>query len=165
MVQPEASYSHYGERGRIDLLAWHARSRILLVVELKTEVVDVQELLGSLDAKVRLAPVVARQLGWGTPASVVPAIVSADSSTNRRRVRAVDPLFERYALRGKRALSWLRRPTGAVSGLLIFSILSSAPSSRVRRDAVTSGRVARPRRSVEAAPGRARNADEAVERY
>jgi transcriptional regulator with XRE-family HTH domain len=151
-VQPEASFSRYGERGRIDLLAWHGETRTLLVVELKTEVVDVQELLGVLDVKVRLAPIVARQLGWGTAASVVPAIVISDTSTNRRRLQSIDPLFARYALRGRPALSWLRRPVGAPSGLLIFSVLSSAPTSRVRRGVVTPARVSRPRPSVDEAP-------------
>jgi transcriptional regulator with XRE-family HTH domain len=33
VVRPEVSFSVYGERGVIDLLAWHAASRTLLVVE------------------------------------------------------------------------------------------------------------------------------------
>lgn len=165
MVLPEASYSRYGERGRIDLLAWHAESRILLVVELKTEIVDVQELLGGLDAKARLAPVVARGLGWPVAARVVPAIVITDTSTNRRRLRLVDPLFERYDLRGKSAVSWLRRPSVRASGLIVFSVLSNAPTSRVRRDRVASARVVRPRLSVDEAAERGRTAAEAAERY
>src|SRR5690606_18288217 len=56
LVRVEVSYSHFGERGRIDLLAFHPAPRVLLVIELKSELVDVQALLGSLDVKVRLAP-------------------------------------------------------------------------------------------------------------
>jgi hypothetical protein len=37
---PEVSFSVYGERGIIDILAWHGASRALLVIELKTEIVD-----------------------------------------------------------------------------------------------------------------------------
>lgn len=48
---PEVSFSIYGERGVIDLLAWHGPSRTLLVIELKTEVVDAAEMLGVLDRK------------------------------------------------------------------------------------------------------------------
>ena len=44
---PEVTFSIYGERGAIDVLAWHAATRTLLVIELKTEIVDVQELLAS----------------------------------------------------------------------------------------------------------------------
>src|SRR6187551_1151264 len=36
VVAPEVSYSIYGERGAIDLLAFHEPTRTLLVVELKT---------------------------------------------------------------------------------------------------------------------------------
>ena len=35
-VVPELSFSIYGERGVIDLAAWHAGTRALLIVELKT---------------------------------------------------------------------------------------------------------------------------------
>lgn len=34
---PEVSFSIYGQRGVIDILAWHAATRSLLVIELKTE--------------------------------------------------------------------------------------------------------------------------------
>ena len=36
-TEPEVSFSIYGERGIIDILAWHPARGILLVVELKTE--------------------------------------------------------------------------------------------------------------------------------
>ena len=42
----EVSFAIYGERGIIDLLAWHAASGSLVVIELKTAIVDVDELLG-----------------------------------------------------------------------------------------------------------------------
>ena len=37
-LSPEVSFSVYGERGIIDVLAWHPKTKILLVIELKTEV-------------------------------------------------------------------------------------------------------------------------------
>lgn len=101
-VSAEVSFNRYGERGRIDLLAWHPPLRILLVVEIKTEVVDIQSLLGTLDVKVRVAPPLARQLGLGAPALVAPALVLRDGSTNRDRVRRVDALFGAFDLRGAR---------------------------------------------------------------
>jgi transcriptional regulator with XRE-family HTH domain len=36
-VEPEVSFSIYGGRGVVDLLAWHAATVHLLVIELKTE--------------------------------------------------------------------------------------------------------------------------------
>ena len=58
---PEVSFSVFGERGVIDWLAWHEPTGSLLVIELKTAVVDVQALLGTLDRYERLAPGVARE--------------------------------------------------------------------------------------------------------
>src|SRR5687768_8945037 len=119
IVRVEVSYSHYGERGRIDLLAWHAASRTLLVVEIKTELVDVQALLGSLDVKARLGRHVAEQFGWDVR-SVVPAIAFAEGRTTRRHLLRLDTLFDRFNLRGREALSWLRHPAGGPGGLLWF---------------------------------------------
>jgi transcriptional regulator with XRE-family HTH domain len=121
LVHVEVSYSRYGERGRIDLLAFHPATRVLLVVELKSELVDVQSLLGSLDVKVRLAPAIVERFGW-TPRIVLPTIVFLEDRTTRNRLTRVDPLFARFDVRGRQALSWIRRPTGArPSGLLWFT--------------------------------------------
>lgn len=54
-VLAEVTYAVYGERGSIDLLAWHAATRTLLVVEIKTEITSAEETLRRHDAKVRLA--------------------------------------------------------------------------------------------------------------
>ena len=54
----------YGERGVIDILAWHQKTGSLLVIELKTAVADVNELLGTMDRKQRLAAQVAHERGW-----------------------------------------------------------------------------------------------------
>jgi hypothetical protein len=48
----------------IDILAWHPTRGVLLVIELKTEVVDVNEMLGTLDRMRRLAQGIARSRGW-----------------------------------------------------------------------------------------------------
>jgi len=48
-IAPEVSFAIYGERGVIDILAWHAPTRTLLVIELKTEIVDVNDLMGKMD--------------------------------------------------------------------------------------------------------------------
>jgi transcriptional regulator with XRE-family HTH domain len=62
---PEHSFSHFGERGPVDTLGWHAESRTLLVVEVKTRIWDVQDTLSTLDRKRRLMPVLAsRDRGW-----------------------------------------------------------------------------------------------------
>jgi transcriptional regulator with XRE-family HTH domain len=132
-VAVEASFNRYGERGRIDLLAWRAAQRILLVIEVKTEVLDAQGLLGGLDVKTRLGPFVGRDLGWARPALLAPALIITDGSTNRDRISRLAPLFGRFRLRGRAAISWLRRPEGVVTGLLLFSDLRPATTNRVTR--------------------------------
>jgi transcriptional regulator with XRE-family HTH domain len=123
LVRVEVSYSRYGERGRIDLLALHPATSILLVIEIKTELVDVQALLGSMDVKARLAGDVGRQIGWQAR-SVVPAIVLAEDDALRRRLRSLETLFDRYPLRGRAAVSWLRRPAATPSGVLWITALA-----------------------------------------
>ena len=84
-VVPERSFSIWGERGVIDIVAWLAPSRTLLIVELKTEIVDVQRLIGTVDRYRRLAPQVVRDLGW-EPVTVGAWVAVAESPTNRRRL-------------------------------------------------------------------------------
>ena len=132
VVRVEVSYSRYGERGRIDLVAWHPTTGILAVIEIKTDLVDVQDLLGSLDSKARLARYVVAQFGWDVRA-VVPAIVFLEDRTIRNRVARVDALFDRFSLRGRAATAWMRKPAAIPSGLLWFS---AAPVSVPSRSAV-----------------------------
>jgi transcriptional regulator with XRE-family HTH domain len=136
-VRVEVSYSRFGERGRIDLLAWHPATGILLVIEIKTALVDVQELLGSMDAKARLARGEAERFGW-TVSGVVPAIVFAEDRTTRRRLTQMEVLFDRYALRGRACISWLRKRKDAPSGALWFvrvppNVAAVTGQQRVRR--------------------------------
>ena len=136
-VAVEVSYSRYGERGRIDLLAWHPATATLLVVEIKTDLVDVQDLLGSLDAKARIAPHIAADRGWH-PGRTVPAIVFAEDRTVRRRLLDLDVLFDRFDVRGRAFVSWLRRPTSNVRGGMWFVAVphdSRASRRRVRKAA------------------------------
>jgi transcriptional regulator with XRE-family HTH domain len=138
---PEVSFSRYGERGRIDLVGWQPASGVLLIIECKTVLGDAQATLGALDAKTRLARFVAHQLDLPAPSAVVPVLIFLESMTNRRHLTNLDPLFRRFALRGRSAITWLRRPSGACpSGLLIFSGVNqnrlrkkSSPRVRVRR--------------------------------
>ena len=145
-MRPEVSFNEYGDRGRIDILAAHPATNALLVVELKTLVVDGQDLLGSLDIKARVAPALARRIGWRA-ARVVPAIIVSDSTTNRRRVGELGPLLGRFDCRGRAALAWLRHPVGPAMGLLMLTEVPSNAGSDGRRSGRRRVRVgaARPR--------------------
>lgn len=131
-VWPEASYSVYGERGRIDLLAFHPATSTLEVAEMKSGIWDLQETLGRLDAKVRLARRVAVERGWGVR-SVVGALVIAEGRTARRRIAEHSVLFGGYEVRGRAARAFVRRPRAGVRGLLAFVSLPDSNHDRPRR--------------------------------
>ena len=84
---------------------------------------------GSVDRKVRIARVLASERGCD-PAAIVPAIVVAEGSTARRRIRVHEPLFARFHLRGRAAVAWLSRPqsSSAPRGILCLSQLPTARS-------------------------------------
>jgi transcriptional regulator with XRE-family HTH domain len=85
-VLGEDSFNEYGDRGSVDLLAWKSAERALLIIEIKTEIVDLQEMLRMLDMKVRVVPgLVRRSRGW-RPMSVAAAVVLPSNNTHRRAV-------------------------------------------------------------------------------
>ncbi len=100
-VEVESSYNEYGERGRIDLLAFDPGSRELAVVEVKTELADLQDLFGSLSVKARLAARLGRRRGWNA-LRVVSVLAAAATSANRSIVAAHPALFSPFDCR------WLR---------------------------------------------------------
>jgi len=141
-LAPEVSFAIRGERGVIDILAWHAQTRSLLVIELKTEVVDISELMGTIHRKRRLAAEVARGRGW-TPAAVSVWVLVAESSTNRRRVAThATTLRAAFPGDGRTMRGWLPEPYGAVACL---SFWSDASDARTNRAFATVKRVRRPR--------------------
>lgn len=111
IVEPEASFNHYGDRGRVDLLAYHPARRILLVVEIKTRIEDAQDMLGRLDIKRRVATFMARERRWDVT-TVIPALIVREGSTARRRIAAHEALFASFVLRARAARAWLSRPSG-----------------------------------------------------
>lgn len=120
-VLAEHSFNHYGDRGRIDVLAHRPIDNALLIVEIKTRIDDVGDVLGRLDVKCRVAPMLARERQWRTDA-VVPMLLILEQRTNRRRVADHAPLFSAYPMRAQTAAAWLRRPRGpAPAGILLFA--------------------------------------------
>ena len=121
ILAPEASFSIYGERGIIDILAWHPGRRALLVVELKTDIVDVNELLGTLDRKRRLASKVAIERGWDA-VSVSAWLVITDSRTSRRRVQAHAAMLAGALPDDQPTVRhWLQDPVGRVAGITFWT--------------------------------------------
>ena len=142
ILAPEVSYSIYGERGVIDILAWHPVHRALLIIELKTEVVDVNELIGSMDRRRRLARSIARERGWD-PLTVSIWVLIAGGRTNRVRVDAHRTVLRTaFPADGHRMSSWLHDPDGSIAALSLWERAGDGSASgalaarkRVRRRA------------------------------
>jgi transcriptional regulator with XRE-family HTH domain len=134
ILAPEVSFSISGERGVIDILAWHPGRRALLVIELKTEVVDVNEMVGTFDRKRRLAARVARERGWD-PVSISAWLIISEGRTNRRRVAAHEAMLRAALPDGLPAMRrWLRDPVGTVAALTFWASESGNERQRpVRR--------------------------------
>lgn len=145
ITAPEVSFAIFGERGVIDIFAWHPRLRALLVIELKTDIADVNELLGTADKKRRLAVEVAIERGWiaarDAPPSVSLWIIVARSRTNRRRLAEHAAMLRAALPTDGRAIGgWLRNPSGPISALSIWPDIHAGttgpargPIRRVRR--------------------------------
>jgi transcriptional regulator with XRE-family HTH domain len=127
VVEPEVSFSIFGERGVVDQLAWHAGTAHLLVIELKTQLVDVNELLGTLDKKRRLAPQLVVSRGW-KPRQVDVWLIVAESCTNRRHAREHATLLRSILpLDGRHLGKILRHPSESGSGAAFWA--HSSPGS------------------------------------
>jgi len=120
VLRPEVSFAIYVERGVIDIVAWHAASRSLLVIELKTDIVDVNELIGTLDRKRRLAPQIVAPFGW-VPNTVSVWLVVAEGRTNRRRIAAHEAMLRAaFPADGRTIGSWLHDPAGEIAALSLW---------------------------------------------
>lgn len=85
-VLVEWSFNHYGERGSVDIVAWHSSFQALAVIEVKTRIVDLQDLLATHDRKVRIATLVLpREQGW-KPRWIGRLVVLPDRSPVRAAV-------------------------------------------------------------------------------
>jgi transcriptional regulator with XRE-family HTH domain len=122
VAQPEVSFAVYAERGVIDILAWHPDRRALLVIELKTDIADVNDLVGRVDVKRRHAVGIAIERGWvrrgDPPPGVSIWVIVADGHTNRRRVQAHRSMLRAaFPADGRAIGGWLRNPTGPIRAL------------------------------------------------
>jgi transcriptional regulator with XRE-family HTH domain len=131
----EVSFSIWGERGVIDLLLWHPERRALLIIEFKTELVDVGDLLSTMDRRRRLAAQIVKNRGW-YPRVVSTWVVLAASRTNARRLAEHRTVLRTAFPSGVREIRrWLQDPVGSVAALSLWSdpTRTEAPRRRVGR--------------------------------
>jgi transcriptional regulator with XRE-family HTH domain len=121
VVAVEVSFSRYGERGSIDVLAWHPVRRALAVFEVKSVTPDLQALLAGLDRKARLAPSIASERGW-EPVAVARILVLGETSTNRDRLARHASTVDAALPAGTRDVRrWLAEPVApGIAGVLFL---------------------------------------------
>ena len=126
-VAVEVEYSG----GSVDVLGWHAATRTLLVVEVKSRLTDVQATLRQLGRYERLAPALARRLGWDV--AVIGRLLVLPQTRAQRQVvaTAAEVLSAALPARNPAVRRWLRAPTGRLDGLLTIPV-GSAVEQRMR---------------------------------
>jgi transcriptional regulator with XRE-family HTH domain len=136
VLAPEVSYAIYGERGVIDIVAWHPGRRAILVIELKTDVVDVNQLIGKVGEKARLIRQIVRDRGWD-PLTVSTWVIVASGRTNRARLAAHQAVLRAaFPADGRGMRRWLADPAGSVAALSLWTEPAARllmPTRRVRR--------------------------------
>jgi len=130
-VRVEVSFSEYGERGSIDILAWHPVYRALLVVEVKSELGSIEGTLRPFDIKCRLAPKLARErFGW-QPRTIGRMLVLPEDRTARRAVERHEPsLSAALPARSRRLRAWLRDAGEPIGGIWFLSGVGSTDAMR-----------------------------------
>ena len=112
----------------------HPGRRALLVIELKTDIVDVGEMLGTLDKKRRLAWR-SRKTGAAAPDGLG-LDRGRQSRTNERRIAEFRAMLRSaFPADGRQMRAWLRDPVGSIAGLSFWSIgtVGSQPMTPRRR--------------------------------
>lgn len=149
-VHTEVSYSHFGDRGWIDILAWHPASQTLLVIEIKTEIGSMEDLGRRIDTKVRLAgQIAAERFGWKAAAVSRLVVLPEDRSVRRIVQRHSRLLGASFPQRNHAVRAWLREPVGHLSGLWFVTDMHRVGLAR-NPSAVQ--RISATRRSVPHAP-------------
>jgi hypothetical protein len=135
VMASEVSFSIWGERGVIDLVLWHPEHRALLIIEFKTELVDVGDLLSTMDRRQRLAAQIVKSRHWH-PRVVATWVVLAASRTNARRLGEHRTVLRTAFPAGVREIRrWLRDPVRSVAALSLWRepVRKVVPTRRVRR--------------------------------
>jgi transcriptional regulator with XRE-family HTH domain len=137
VVVVEYSFNHFGDRGSVDVLAWRARGEALLLVEVKSRLVDLQALMLSGGRKLRVVPdLLARERGWR--ARCVGTVVAMPGTRfNRDAVERHAATFgAAYPARSRDVRAWLREPEGPMRGLWFVAPTTDTRCTRDRRGTV-----------------------------
>jgi len=145
----EYTFNVFGERGSVDVLGWHRATRTLLIIEVKSRIVDQQDLLASVDRKQRLVPgLLQRERGW-LAAAVGIVLVMSDTTFNRGVVAGHRSVFDtRFPSRSREIRRWLAAPCGGIGGVLFARDRRQRPDMRASGGPDRVRRPLRPRREA-----------------
>jgi transcriptional regulator with XRE-family HTH domain len=117
-VLVEYTFSHFGERGSVDIVAWQPREMALLLIEVKSRLIDLQDLLATTDRKRRLVPgLLAAERGWRACA-IGSVLVLPEGSRSRNAVaRHGATIGARFPGRTMEVRRWLADPRGQLAAV------------------------------------------------
>ena len=117
----EVTYSEFGERGSIDVLAIRPFLRAVAVIEVKTDVAAAEAIGRKLDEKARLSPrIVMQRWGW-QPVTVGRIVVMPDTMRLRRLVARHEVIGRMFPVDAVAIRRWLGNPVGTMAGLWFIS--------------------------------------------
>ena len=141
----EFSFNDYSDRGSVDVLAWHADCRALLVIEVKSRLANLQATCRALDMKARLVPRLASLARGWRPAVVGVVLVLQESGRERAAVARRTAIFAAsFPARNVEVRNWLARPDRPLRGLWF---LQDATTSCAKRGSLGRARVRKPRKA------------------
>lgn len=133
----EYTFNHYSERGSVDVVGWHAPTGSLVIIEVKSRLHDLQDLLASLGRKIRIVPGRLRdERGW-EPARVGRVVALPGTTSNRAVIDRHRAIFDTsFPARAGSLRRWLRGPSGdGVAAVWFVSssrVLTATRPHRVR---------------------------------
>jgi hypothetical protein len=126
----EVSFSKFGERGSIDILAGYRPTLALAVGEVKGSIGAMEEMHRRLDVKERHAPALGQErFGWHARIVGRLLILPEDRSIRRLVDRHAATMATVYPARGREVRAWLRQPDRPLRGLWFLSELRNAQRS------------------------------------
>ena len=136
----EYTFNHYGERGSVDVIGWHALSGSLVIIEVKSRLLDLQDLLASLGRKIRIVPDrLTDERGWDV-VRVGRVVALPGTTANRRVIERHRAIFDAsFPSRASAIRRWLRDP-GDKGVAAVWFVSSSRVVATKRPRRVRSGR-------------------------
>jgi transcriptional regulator with XRE-family HTH domain len=133
-VIPEFTFNHFGDRGSVDLLGWHEPTGTLLIVEAKTRLLDVQDLLASQDRKHRVVPMLVRRDHQWDVVRLCRLLVVERTTANRRVIAAHRAtLGAAFPDDARRVITFLRRPDRSFSSIWLRSFSPYTTPTQLRQ--------------------------------